>query len=188
MLGRLLTGVPITPTAVAFAHAPPPDTRPHERIFGVLPTFGAVETWLRFDDATLALPVRAPRSKLTTWLVSYAEVLLADLGAPPDDIEGQVMRAVVTGLQDGSVGIEPIAQRLGTTPRTLQRRLAAAGTSFAALVDRARRATAEHHLRDRALPIAEVSFLLGFADPSNFHRAFRRWTGTTPAAYRAASA
>ena len=60
-----------------------------------------------------------------------------------------------------------------------------AGTSFRKIRDELLRERAEELLRERRVPIAEVSYLLGYGEPSNFHRAFRRWTGLTPAAWRA---
>jgi AraC-like DNA-binding protein len=68
--------------------------------------------------------------------------------------------------------------------RTLQRRLAGAGTSLAALSQEVRRFLALEYLADRSLSITEVSFLLGFSSLSAFDRAFKTWTGRTPAEYR----
>src|SRR6266849_6551672 len=77
-----------------------------------------------------------------------------------------------------------LARRLATTPRTLQRRLARAGTSFDALRDDARKQAAELYLADTTLTITEVAYLLGYSEPTAFHRAFKRWRGTTPQAFR----
>ncbi len=71
--------------------------------------------------------------------------------------------------------------------RTLQRRLARAGTSFEALCDDARRTAAETYLRDTTLSISEVTYLLGYSEPAAFHRAFKRWHGKTPLAFRQAT-
>ena len=81
--------------------------------------------------------------------------------------------------------IDAVARRLATTPRTLQRRLARARTSFEALCDDARKEAAQTYLADTTLTIAEVTYLLGYSEPTAFHRAFRRWHGTTPQAFRA---
>ena len=77
-----------------------------------------------------------------------------------------------------------VAERLGVTVRTLHRRLAASQSSFRQLQNALLRSRAEQLLRKQRLPIAEVSYLLGYAEPSNFHRAFRRWVGITPALWR----
>ena len=68
--------------------------------------------------------------------------------------------------------------------RTLQRRLAEQGESFQALTDQARHAAAASLLRSQAYSVVEVAFITGFADQSAFTRAFKRWTGETPAAFR----
>jgi AraC-like DNA-binding protein len=186
MLTRFVSGRPDwCPQAVAFEHPAPARLVEHRRLFGVTPTFGAPETSLVLDAGTLALPVReSSPSRLGQYLEGYAKALLEALPDVGDDLQGQVLRSLVTGLTHNQVSIEPIAARLGLTPRTLQRRLAEHGTRFSNLVDEARRRTAERYLSDDSLPLAEVSFLLGFKDPSTFHRAFRRWTGKPPGAWR----
>jgi AraC-like DNA-binding protein len=91
-----------------------------------------------------------------------------------------------TQVTTGDVRIDVVARRLATTPRTLQRRLARAGTSFDVLCDQARKEAADAYLSDTTLSIAEVTYLLGYSEPTAFHRAFKRWHGdTTPQAFRA---
>jgi AraC-like DNA-binding protein len=70
------------------------------------------------------------------------------------------------------------------SPRSLQRRLQSEGTSFAQVLVDLRRDLALRYLRDERIAIGEVGFLLGFLDVAAFHRAFKRWTGSTPAQYR----
>jgi len=77
-----------------------------------------------------------------------------------------------------------VAKQLGLTVRSLQRRLKDAGTSFQAAREDVRRTLAQRYLDD-GLAIAEISFLLGFSEPSAFFRAFKRWTGLTPLERRA---
>ena len=73
-----------------------------------------------------------------------------------------------------------IAKKLRTSPRSLQRRLAEAGTSFSGVIDAERRNLALRHLENPCMSISEVAFLLGFSTGPAFHRAFKRWTGLTP--------
>lgn len=188
VLARRITGRPWAPLTVQLEHPAPRSVAAHLRVFGVAPRFGG-ETFLEFDASTAELPVvtQVPTS-VGRYLESYGRSLLASLPAAPEDAREQVRRALVAGLPSGAVGIDAVARRMGTTPRTLQRRLASLGVRFADLLQDARRAAAERYLADGVLPLAEITYLLGFADQSNFHRAFRRWTGLTPAAYRAAAA
>ena len=70
------------------------------------------------------------------------------------------------------------------SPRTLHRRLEDEGTSFRQVLGEVRRELAARHLSERQLAISEIAFLLGFSEPSAFHRAFKRWTGHAPLTYR----
>lgn len=76
--------------------------------------------------------------------------------------------------------METIARRLGLSKRTPQRRIEDEGTSFQQILKETREALARHYLEKTSLPVAEISFLLGFSEPNSFYRAFRAWTGTTP--------
>jgi len=79
-----------------------------------------------------------------------------------------------------------VAQALHLSQRTLQRRLQEEGTSFQSLLDDTRRELAEQYLAQPTMTLLQIAYLLGFADPSNFFRAFRRWFNVTPGEYRAA--
>jgi AraC-like DNA-binding protein len=124
-------------------------------------------------------------SRLFAALEEHASALLERM---PDE-GGDASRARAA-IADELPGREPslasVARRLGTSPRTLQRRLDAEGTSFVAEVDHVRRMRAETFLRAPDVSIAEVSWLLGFAEQSAFTRAFRRWTGAAPTEWRRA--
>ena len=79
----------------------------------------------------------------------------------------------------------PLRKRWMVPPKPSVR-LADADTSFQGLLDEVRGELARRHVGDRQDSLGEIAFLLGFSEPSAFHRAFKRWTGMTPAAYRAA--
>ena len=132
----------------------------------------------------LELPLRRRDPVLRGWLERQAAAILARLPASGDACDE--VRAVLSAQATaGEMTIEAVARRLSTTPRTLQRRLARGGTSFETLRDDARRHAAELYLSGTTLTIAEVTYLLGYSEPTAFHRAFRRWHGTTPQAFRA---
>ena len=188
LLGRLITREAWSPVEVRFQHAAPERVREHVRVLGVTPRFGAPETVVILDARLMSLPVRATQSKMGSYLEAYARELIARLPAGAGDLRDKVLRAIAVGVARGAAEIGAVAAQLGMTPRTLQRRLADEGTTFAALSDEVRCQCAERYLGDGQLPISEIAFLLGFTDPSNFHKAFRRWTGTTPGAFRARTA
>lgn len=99
----------------------------------------------------------------------------------------QVKRCMMNELPDREPSIAVVAAKQRMSPRTLQRRLYGEGTTFAALLSDLRRDLAVRYLADARLEIGEVGFLLGFQDATAFHRAFKRWTGSTPAQHRRAA-
>ena len=102
----------------------------------------------------------------------------------PTDFRSSAEQLILSLLSDGYSGIQTAAEAAGTSPRTLQRRLAEAGTTYAELLAASRLRTAKHWLTTTDMPIAEMSSALGYTAASNFARAFRRQTGLSPAAYR----
>ena len=96
----------------------------------------------------------------------------------------QVRAKIIERLPSGHVTQEEIAQELNMSLRNMQRRLRGEGTSFTQLLDDTRRTLATQYVRSRRLSINEITYLLGFSEPSNFSRAFKRWTGLSPSEFR----
>src|SRR5262245_58421573 len=109
---------------------------------------------------------------------------LAALPAEEASFLDRIRSALFAELDRGEPTLEAIAARLRMSPRTLQRRLREEGSSLSAVLDRLRAELALRYLGEPRTSIGEVAFRLGFSDPTTFHRAFRRWTGQTPAEYR----
>jgi AraC-like DNA-binding protein len=101
-----------------------------------------------------------------------------------DELEQRVRERIRSQLASGSARKGAIARELGLSPRTLDRALARRGTSFRLLVDDVRRELAERCLREGRSSLGEIARSLGYADPANFTRAFRRWAGQNPLSYR----
>jgi AraC-like DNA-binding protein len=99
-----------------------------------------------------------------------------------------VRQILSQGLRGGDPSLTAIAKQLGYAPRTLQRKLQEAGTSYHTLLDEMRQELSFYYLRDAQIAVSEVAFLLGFSETSAFHRAFKRWTGTSPGEFRLADA
>jgi AraC-like DNA-binding protein len=97
----------------------------------------------------------------------------------------RVRSALLELLPSGAASIEAVGKKLGTSSRTLQRRLGEEGETFQGLLNRTREALARHYLKRPELTASEISFLLGYEDPSSFFRAFAAWTGITPEQARA---
>jgi AraC-like DNA-binding protein len=112
---------------------------------------------------------------------------IAELLREPDETDDAVQsvrRMISTGLGQNKMTIEHVAAGLGLTPRTLQRRLAAAGTSLRQLLREHRQAMADVHVGTGQRSQASIAEALGYSDGTAFWRAFKSWTKTTPSAYR----
>ena len=103
---------------------------------------------------------------------------------PAESFLDRVRHTILEELGLGEPKLARLAQRLQMSERTLQRWLQRERTSVQALIDAARRELALHQLATSAQSIAQIAHLVGFAEVRAFHRAFKRWTGSTPAAYR----
>lgn len=182
---RKMTGTELRPLEVRFAHARPTDDREARELFDCPLHFDAPFSSMLFDRASLDLPMSRPEPQLAIILERHGDALLASLPAPAsDDIRSRAKEAIIEGLKLCRTSVPEIAKRLGMSERTLQRRLGDLGTSQAKLLDEARSELALRYLSEPSFSIPEVAFLLGFADVSTFHRAFRRWTNRTPAEHR----
>ncbi len=185
-LVRALTEQPWPVLAVCFQHAAPPSAAGVSAFFGRTPAFGAPTARLELDAAALSAPIRRADPRLFEYLTRHAEALMAGVTGASSLAE-RVRRAILPLLPQGEPPQDRIALRLGVSGRTLQRRLRDEGTSFAAVVDGTRRELALLYLGEPRLSIAEISFQLGYSEPTAFFRAFRRWTGTSPREHRARS-
>ena len=122
-------------------------------------------------------------------LVLSAEQMLRDYLARMDraDVVARARKLIAERLTSGEPLAGDVARELAASPRTLQRRLSESGTSFAKLLDQTRRELAVEYLRDPENTVEETAFLVGFAETASFNRAFRRWTGNSPSAFRHAN-
>jgi AraC-like DNA-binding protein/predicted Zn-dependent protease with MMP-like domain len=180
-LGRLFTGVDWTPREVRFAHEEPAHVEVYRAFFRSRVVFGCSRAEVRVDKDVLSLPLTKGDAAMGTFFAEAAEKLLdAEREA---DVIGGVRRLIRDGLRGEAPAIGDVAAELGMSARTLRRRLEAENVSFVSLLDETRFALAKRYLEVDRLSIAEIAFFVGFSEPSAFHRAFRRWTGTTPQAY-----
>ena len=179
---ELIAGRRVPPVSVALPHAAPAVLERHARVFACPITWNAAALELVFDASVLALPLARSDARLFGYLARRVEELAARL--PAETVSHAARRAIEQSLAAGEPGLGSVAKALGLSERTLHRRLSAEGTGFAQLVDDARKARALLLLEDPKLSGAEIAFLLGYGEPSTFFRAFRRWTGDTPRAFR----
>jgi AraC-like DNA-binding protein len=184
IIGRQMTGQSLTPLSITFPHAKPDQISEHLRIFGVTPVFGAQLSSLTLPRSVMAYPIPDADPGLSRIVMAHAEQLLASTISITPDFTTTVRNYLAEHMAQGPKTLSEIAKQMHMSERSLQRRLESEGTRFAKLADEVRKELALRYIADRHLALGEVAYLLGFAEPSPFHRAFKRWTGMTPAAAR----
>ncbi|WP_433564473.1 AraC family transcriptional regulator [Nocardia sp. CA-151230] len=170
-----------------FDFEPPPDLRLYTEIYGLTPNFEAEHNLFTMDPAILEQPL--PQANEHTWAMCLAQCTeLVSRRRARTGIAAEVRELLVPrgGLDGFAVppGIDSVARDLNMSTRTLRRHLDTAGTSYRQLLDEVRRALAEEMLTATPLSVSDVAIRLGYAEASTFIHAFKRWTGTTPSAYR----
>ncbi|WP_417069012.1 AraC family transcriptional regulator [Niveibacterium terrae] len=181
---RALLGEGFVPSAVRLPHAKPAPEAVAKisEFFGIEPEWGADECALAAPCALLDLKLSGGNSELAL----AAEKIAADYLArhARDDVLTRARRVMIAQLSSGTLSRESVASALAMSERTLQRRLAEHGESFAKLLEDLRQELAQDYLRSSRHSIHEIAFLLGFAELASFTRAFRRWQGVSPSAWR----
>jgi AraC-like DNA-binding protein len=183
-IGRMLAGSDLPPLDEArFEHPAPPYAAEYARLFGDRVVFdhphtalvmsGIVDRPLLFADAHVFAALRKQAD---------AELLEA---TESSSFAERVRSLIVSRYADSEPTMEFVARRFSMSPRSLRRRLEAEGTTFSAVSDAALGQVARDILDEPHTTVQEAAYRMGFSEPSSFHRAFKRWTGTTPSAYRA---
>jgi AraC-like DNA-binding protein len=179
---RSLCGPEWRPVEARFAHSKPEDVRPFRRFFTAPLRFDAEQSALVFSAEWLEFRMPRPDAELQRLLQKQVDALQAE---HDDEFPEQVRRVLRTALLTGHSSADQIAALFAMHSRTLSRRLQAFGVSFQELVDEGRFEIARQMLENGSLEVSEIAAALDYADASAFTRAFRRWSGTTPAAWRA---
>lgn len=168
---------------IHFRHAAGGPASEYERVFGCSVRFEQRDNGALLSAATLGERLVSANQELAAQLDRLAH---AELGryATTAFRDGVALALRAAPLDGTRVRRETVARRLGVSPRTLQRRLADERTSFAKVLDETRRQTALALISDPMISISDISRRVGYADQFAFNKAFRRWTGCSPSAYR----
>jgi AraC-like DNA-binding protein len=183
-LCRVAYGANISPLKIALPRPPPPCPERFSQALGAdtIIEFNADVLSLTFDKALLLEPLPTANAELAR----ANDQILTDYLARFDRerITMRVKLKLIEQLPSGHATQESIAKALNISPRSLQRKLQDEGTTYKQLVDDTRRELAAQYVRQSRIPINEITYLLGFSEPSNFARAFKRWTGESPSDFR----
>jgi AraC-like DNA-binding protein len=172
-----LTGEQVKPLRVYHPYNAPADPAPWEAAFGCPVHFGAPAFVIELPLSALDAPFPTADPTVGDMCERMAAQLAAEQGG---SITARVRQVLMQLISKGDPRREIVAATLCMSERTLQRRLTEEGTSFIELVDDTRRELAERYFVNGAYTPTEMSFALGFSDPSNFYRACKRWFGRTP--------
>ena len=181
-LHRDVMGPAFVPREITLAYERSDDFHLSESLVGCPIRWGQDANRILFDTAMLDEVPKLGNRTTYSAVVDICEALLADMTAY-DGLAGQIRRALVESIRRPPT-LEELASRLGMAARTIRRQLSEHGTSFRALLDEARSELAIKYLRETTMTNEDIAVALGFADPANFRRAFRRWTGKSPTAQR----
>jgi AraC-like DNA-binding protein len=181
-LGRRGTKQRLTPHRVEFTRAGPV-TEKHKAYFGCPIRYKTAKNVLVLKGSDLDRPFPGHNPELLEILTPALAAALGDLEAC-NSISEQVKVLLKRKLASGRPDLPEVAQELGMSERTLQRRVTDEGKNFRELLIEARQELGRRLLADPSAEIDEVAYLLGFQDTSSFHRAFRDWEGVTPNRWR----
>lgn len=184
-LCRMCHGKSFRALRITMRRPQPPDSAPFAEHFRAPIQFSGNEDSICFDKADAETPLPTANAEVAR---ANEKIVQDYLTRFDRSSVAMLVRARLTEqLSSGHATQESVAKALHMSLRSLQRRLKNEGTSYKELLDETRRELARHYMAESHVSINEITYLLGFSEPSNFSRAFRRWTGKSPSAYRSQS-
>ena len=182
-LARTLSGLPLNPLEVSFTYPEPESRAEYERVFNCPVRFGQKNNSMTLDVKMGSLPVRMANPALLEHFAKYAQDFIAQMEWN-DTTSQAVTKIILAQLDSESLSIERVAREMAVSVRTLQKRLEAEGLAFSDLLRDIRQRLARKYLREN-YTVEQITYLLGFSEPSVFRKSFKKWSGVTPKEYRA---
>lgn len=168
---------------VLIRHEPPENHKHYNTIFGAPVSFKSKCNALIYASGISKIAVRAPNSELLSFFEEHAKKMLTELhDVTPYSLK--VAGRITDSLSGGVPPISHLASELGVSVRKLQQNLKNEGTSYTGIIEKIRKKLAESYLKENNIPFSEISYLIGFSEPSVFFRTFKKWNGMTPGEYR----
>jgi len=179
---RAAYGANLNPLRVSYRHKPPGSTACFREFFNAPVEFSQAHNALWLDPDVVTTPLATANPEL----VRISDRVVTDYLAHLDrkDLSMQVKSKLIESLPSGQVSEERIAAAINVSQRSLQRKLKQQGISFTQLLENTRQELGLLYVRDPQRSFNEIAYLLGFSEPGNFTRAFKRWYGSSPSQYR----
>ena len=179
-----VSGSPVRPKHVTLRRAAEDSPIDYAAVFGCPVDFDDVEIWqFAASDVEAKLTGSVPDVANATETIAEDYMASLDEGAVAHEVRQMLIQLLPSGRSDQ----ESIAKRLYRSRSTLQRQLGAEGTTYRQILESTRQSLAEKYLHSNDYSQAEIAFMLGFTDQSNFARAFKRWTGMSPGEFQKAA-
>ena len=182
-LCRMCYGESFNPLRITMRRPKLPDPAPFAEHFRAPIQYSGNEDSICFDKVDAQTPLPTANAEVARANEKIIQEYLARFDRSSAAM--QVRARLSEQLSSGHATQNSVADALHMSLRTLQRRLNDEGTCYKHLLDETRRELAAHYMAESHRSINEITYLLGFSEPSNFSRAFKRWTGKSPSAYRA---
>lgn len=181
-LGRSLVSGSYDPVCVSFQHADPGYKDVYEDVFRAPVLFQQPENMITLRKIDLLKPITARDPYLKNVLMNYAELSMKKK-YKQQTLQEKIESFIVAGLPKGETTLDAAAAAMNMARSTLYRQLKTEGTSFQELLLKTRQELAKNHLRN-GMTNSQIAYLLGFSEPSAFHRAFKRWYNISPGEHR----
>ena len=170
-------------TATLFVRMWDEDISDHETYFGCPVHYSSDKDALLLSPESLQAPNKLGDPTISSFFDAHLEDEVSQL-EDTTSLRYQVCSLISRALSEGIPTISHVAQQLGMSGRTLQRKLSKLELTFQTLVDESRRQLAERMVKESDYSFMEIAFMCGFSEQSAFNRAFKRWAGQTPRSYR----
>jgi len=182
---RTLTGEEINPLEVTFTYPKPDSIEEYERYFNCPVLFDQKENSFTIALKVIFTPILYANPELLEYFENYAQEFLAEMDRQ-SEYASTVTKILLSQLDDEDLSIKKVAKEMSVSVRTLQNRLKAEGVVFSDLLQDVREKLAKKYLREN-YTVEDITYLLGFSEPSVFRKAFKKWSGVTPRQYRQGS-
>jgi AraC-like DNA-binding protein len=182
---RTLTGVQLGPLEVTFIYPEPASTAEYARIFCCPVRFGQKENTMTMDMSIGNTPVLMANPGLLEYFEKYAQDFLAEMDRK-NELTRSVTKIILARLDDENLSIDKVAKEMSMSVRSLQNHLESEGVIFSDLLKDIRERLAQKYLREN-YSVEQITYLLGFSEPSVFRKAFKKWSGVTPREFRESS-
>jgi AraC-like DNA-binding protein len=170
------------PLSIALRRADHGHIDEYIKLFDCPVRFDAEQNLINFDKESLEQPLPGDNISLARANDAVAEKYLDSLD--PQKVASEVRELLVTLLPSGKSNQKTIAKRLNRSLSTLQRQLQSEGTNYKDILEHTRKKLATEYVADGHLSLGQIAYMLGFSDQSNFSRAFKRWTDSSPREFR----